>query len=63
LFEDVNGETPTGMEINFLHKIEDTTNTSHLLWDWLTVKDIDILFHALSIVFMVQTSQYLKIQA
>jgi len=50
------------MEINFLHKIEDKTNTSHL-WDWLTVKDTDILFHALSIVFMVQTSQYLKIQA
>jgi len=51
------------MEINFLHKIEDTTNTSHLLWDRLTMKDMDILFHALSIVFMVETSQYLKIQA
>jgi len=44
------------------HKSESTTNTSRL-WYWPTVKDMDILFHALSIVFMVQTSQYLQVQA
>ena len=32
LTEDVNDETPTSVEINFLHKIESTTNTNHL-WD------------------------------
>jgi len=50
------------MEINFLHKTESTTNTNHLC-DWPTVKDMDILFDALSIFFMVQTSQYLQRQA
>jgi len=34
-------------------------NTSSLLWDWPTVKDMDILFYALGIVFMIQTNQYL----
>ena len=29
------------MELNFLHKIDSTTNTSHL-WDWPTVKEMDI---------------------
>jgi len=58
-FEDVDDETPTSMEINFLHNIKSTINTSRL-WDWPTVKDMDILFYALSIVFMVQTSQYLQ---
>jgi len=37
------------MNINFLHKTDSTTITSRLLWDWSTVKDMDILFHALSI--------------
>jgi len=55
-FEDADHKTPTSMETNFLHKCESTANTSHLLWDWSTVKDMDILFLALSIVFMVQTS-------
>jgi len=32
-FEDVDDKTPTIMEINFLHKSENTTITSHLLWD------------------------------
>jgi len=50
------------MEINFLHKIESTTNASRL-WDWPTVQDMDILFCVSSIVFMVQTSQYLQMQA
>jgi len=53
---------PTSMEINFLHKSESTTITSRLLWDWPTVKDMDIL-HALSIAFMVQTRKYLQMQA
>jgi len=57
-FEDVNDETPTSMEINFSHKIETTSNTSCLLWDWPSVKDMDILIYALSIAFRVQTSQY-----
>jgi len=51
------------MEINFLQKSESTTITSHLLWDSSTVKDMDILFHALSIAFMVQTIKYLQMQA
>jgi len=51
------------MEIYFLHKSESATNTSRLLWDWRIVKDMDILFHAISIVFMVQTSQNLQMQA
>jgi len=51
------------MEINFLHKSESTTFTSRLLWVWPTVKDLDILFHALSIAFMVQTRKYLQMQA
>jgi len=59
---DVNGKTPTSMEINFLHKSESTTITSRL-WDWPTVKDMDILFHALSIAFMVQTRKFLPMQA
>jgi len=60
--EDVNDKTPS-IEINFLHISESTTITSHLLWDWPTVKDMDILFHALSIVLMVQTRKYLQMQA
>jgi len=51
------------MKINFLHGSESTTITSCLLWDWPTVKDMDILFHALSIAFMVQTRKYLQVQA
>jgi len=51
------------MEINFLHKCESTTITSRLLWDWPTVKDMGILFHVLSIAFMVQTRKYLQMQA
>ena len=62
-FEDVDDKTPASMEINFLHISESTTITSHLLWDWPTVKDMDILFHALSIVLMVQTRKYLQMQA
>jgi len=50
------------MEI-FLHKIESTTNTSRLLWDRPTLKDMDILFYALGMVFMVQAIQYLQMQA
>ena len=61
-FEDVNDKTLTSVEINFLHKIESTTNASRL-WDWPTVQDMDILFCVSSIVFMVQTSQYLQMQA
>jgi len=33
------------------------------MWDWPTVKDMDIIFYVLSIVFMVQTSQYSQMQA
>jgi len=40
-FEDIDDETPTSMEINFLHKIEITSNTSPLLWDWPTVKNME----------------------
>jgi len=47
VFEDVDDETPTSVEINFLHKIESATNTSCLLWDCPTVKDMDTLFSAL----------------
>jgi len=36
--------------------------TSCLLWDWPTVKDMVILPAFISIVFMVQTSQYLHMQ-
>jgi len=61
--EDVDDQTVTRMEINFLQKSESTTITSHLLWDSSTVKDMDILFHALSIAFMVQTIKYLQMQA
>jgi len=50
------------MEINFLHISESTTIISHL-WDWPTVKDIDILLHTLRIAFMVQTRKYLQMQA
>ena len=57
-FEDVDDKTATSMEINFLHKSESTTITSRLLWNWPTLKDMDILFHALSIAFMVQTRKY-----
>jgi len=39
----------------FLHKIESTTNASHLLWDWPTVKD---RYSLPSIVFIVQNRQY-----
>ena len=60
-FEDFNDKTPS-MKINFLHGSESTTITS-CLWDWPTVKDMDILFHALSIAFMVQTRKYLQVQA
>jgi len=62
---DVDDETPTSVEINFLHKIVSATNTSHLLWDWPTVKEMGDLFSALYkwIVFMVQASQYLQMQA
>jgi len=59
----VDDETPTSMEINFLHKSENTTITSRLLWDWPTVEDMDILFHALSIAFMIQTRKYSQMQA
>ena len=62
-FENVDDKTPASMEIYFLHKSESATNTSRLLWDWRIVKDMDILFHAISIVFMVQTSQNLQMQA
>jgi len=62
-FEHVSDETPTSMEMNFLHKIVSTTNTSDLLWDWPTVKYMDILFCALSIIFMFQISQHLQMQA
>ena len=34
----------TSVEINFLHKLENATNASRLLWDWPIVKDIDFLF-------------------
>jgi len=51
------------MELNFLHKSESTTIASRLLWDSPTVKDMDIIFHALSIAFMVQTRKYLQMQA
>jgi len=51
-------------EMNFLHKIESTTNTSCLLWGWPTVKGMDILFSAFyKYCYMVQTSQYLQMQA
>jgi len=62
-FEDVDDTTPTSMEINFLHKSESATITCRLFWDWPTVKDMGILFHALSIAFMVQTRKYLQMQA
>ena len=62
-FEDVDDKTPTSMEKNFSHRSENTTITSRLLWDSPTVKDMDILFHALSIAFMVQTRKYLQMQA
>jgi len=50
------------MEINVLHKSERAIIASRL-WNWPTVKDMDILFHALSIAFMVQTRKYLQMQA
>ena len=62
-FEDVDDKTQTSLEINFMHKSESTTITSRLLWYGPTVKDMDILFHALSIAFMVQTRKYLHMQA
>ena len=61
-FEDVDDKTPTSVEINFLYKSESTTITSRL-WDWPTAKDMDILFHTLSIAFMAQTRKYLQMQA
>ena len=50
------------MKINFLHQSESTSITSRL-WDWPTVKDMDTLFHALSMAFMVQTRKYFQMQA
>ena len=46
----------------FFHVSESTTITSRL-WDWPTVKDMDILFRALSIAVMLQTRKYLQMQA
>ena len=52
------------MELNLLHKSESTTTTiTSRLWDSPTVKEMDILFHALSIALMVQTRKYLQMQA
>jgi len=44
--EYVNDETATSVEINLYHKIGSTSNTSCLLCDWPTVKDMYILFSA-----------------
>jgi len=49
--------------MNLFHKIKSITNKTCLLWDWPTVKDMDIIFYVLSIVFIVQTSQYLQMLA
>jgi len=61
-FEDVNDETPTSMETNFMHKIESTTNTT-LLVGLAHCERHGYSLLCIKIVLMVQTRQYLQTDA